>query len=571
MKNNLPKIKIKITPSWIQVIPDNVKKVNLPYRVARTKNYYKIPNTLLNYVHLSNYNSIENPRKTQIAWKKHFVEHDNHNLLALMEKLKTNEQKGLIHINKKVGSELWSFLYNHQKITAYLSLVNNSYGLFLDMGAGKTIAALQVAYIRLARRQTDRVLIVAPANVMTVWTDEIQRLEQEYNITGFDYQLLVGSKAQRIEILKKTNNKVYIINYEMVATLEKEIREKNFNMFILDESARVKDPSTQVTKSLTTIAEGIRYKLLLTGTPIKNTSLDIQPQMNILQNSGIYQPFPENYYAFRASYFRQKYKKKFAPWVLDKENDVKVNKLIYSTAIRYESDECTTLPKLVKQNIEFEMSPEMVTYYDSIKENIITTIKGKEVKTKIALTKIMKLAQITSGFISDSKGTNIRLNKSPKLDIIEELISETKEKVVIFCKFRETILMLKERIGKEAVLYYGGMTHAQKERAKEEFKNNPKKRIFISQIKSGGVGLNLQKTSHYTIFCELDYSSADYDQAVKRTHRNGQEHKCIVINIICKNSIDVHLLDIINSKRSSAAQILRTVIRKLEKEPRRKK
>ena len=136
-------IQLKWNRSWIYIKALDKKEINLPYKVRKNKEgVYVIPNTPYNFVYVTekNESDIENYNKTLIQWEKDFKEADNKDRRALMESLKTNETKAVENIKevlKSKGIILWDFLYNHQIISTYLSLSNHSYGLFLEMGAGK--------------------------------------------------------------------------------------------------------------------------------------------------------------------------------------------------------------------------------------------------------------------------------------------------------------------------------------------------------------------------------------------------------------------------------------------------
>jgi superfamily II DNA or RNA helicase len=427
-----------------------------------------------------------------------------------------------------------------------------------------TISSLQVAATRLAKGQVDYVLVVCPASIMrAVWKAEIDNIRSRYKDANLTYEVLDGTKDERIHRLKTSKSKIYILNYEMLAKLLPNLINKGFGMLIFDESTRIKNPASQVTKAAHELAKRSRYNLILTGTPIPNKEMDIHAQMNVLQVNSYFHPLTINFFSFRNRYFFRPTAYRFAPFILKKDKKDELNRRIYSLAVSYKRDECVQLPPLTIQTIPCHMTPEQTLSYNELKENVLTEIRGRAVSAPIAITKLLRLAQITAGFSMDVNGNPVRFDTKPKINTVVELIDSIQDKVVVFCRFRETIKILKEELGDIAVTFYGDDSKHQKDKALESFKKS--KKVLIAQLQSGGVGLNLQHAS-YCIFCELDFSPANYLQAIARIYRTGQKKKCTVYVTMCAGTIDEHLFDVINKKKISADKLLKTVVSKLENE-----
>jgi len=531
-------------------------------------NIYRIPNTLFNFNYVTQKNTTKELNKIKTAWKEEYIKYDNKNLKKTMEYLKLNEEEAIRKIKtnlKARGLELWPFLYNHQIICTYLCLKNNGYGLFLDMGGGKTKTSLQIANLRMERDNSEATLIVCPANIMRpVWESQINELADWVKDKTLTCEVLDGTYEERVALLKNKTPKFFILNYEMLMKLLPELINKRFNMLIFDESTRIKNPQAQATKAAQELAKRARYKLILSGTPIANKELDIHSQLNTIQLSSLYNPLPLNYYAFKNTYFAKAFNRPFAPWILRRDRREELNNAIYSMAIKYSRYECKDLPPVVTQIIPCQMTKDQARAYVSLKDKVLTEIKGKAIKAQIALTKLLRLSQVTSGFSVDIHGNTVKFDVQPKLDTVCELVEEIPDKVIIFCRFVETIKELKRRLGDQAVEYYGEINKTEKNKNLHKFEHDNKK-VLIAQIQSGGVGLNLQYAS-YIIFCETDWSSMNYEQAVARIQRDGQKaDKCTVYVCMCPETIDQHLYEVIKEKKSSADKVLKTVMKGLKK------
>lgn len=557
-------IEIKSTVAWLYVY-DIDGKCTLPLGAVKVKDrVYRLPHTPYHISYVVDNNKLSN--KEMISnWHKEFKKHDNQNLENIMKLLKSNETKYVPELKKtfsKSKMNLWDMLMNHQVLTTYLALRNNSYGIFFDMGAGKTLTSLQIASIRLEKQQTESVLIVAPAPLMRpVWESHLTMIRDRYN-KDITYEVLDGTRLDRIKQLKETKSMFYIINYEMLAKLHAALVAKGFNMLIFDESTRIKNNKAKTTTVALDLAARMRYKLVLSGTPIQTTELDIHSQIAVLEQGSFFNPLPMNFYAFRNKWFYQPNNYKFAPFLLRKDKKEELNKAIYSMSIRYKAEECIQLPPISIQKLYFDMDKTQKGIYKSIKDNLITYISNHNVQAHIAITKLMKLAEVTSGFVIDDSGKAVRFSNNPKLDMVEELVEEINDKTVIFCRFKETIKILKHRLSqtKHVVTYFGEDTKKSKEEALHKFEHDKDTKVFIAQLASGGFGLNLQ-FAHHMIFCELDY--LNYKQSLARIRRNGQLHKCFAYILMGKNTIDEDMFNLAQNKDNNAEAVLKTIMRRL--------
>lgn len=560
-------IQLKATRSWIYIKHLNGDIPVFPCRVKEVKkDVYKIPNTPFHINFMLGKNEVQDKEDTYKEWRDDFAKYDNRNLKQIMEHLKTNEGTvvdKIIQNHKDKDIFLWPFLYKHQVICTHLGLMNNGYGLFLEMGSGKSVVSLQIATARLKKGNTDAVLIVSPANIMRpVWETQINTIKQWTNEPSLTCEILDGTKDERIMQLLNSKANFFVINYEMLEKMEPYLINKGFNMIIFDESTRIKNIKAHSTRTALELSRRTRYKLILSGTPIANKELDIHCQVNTLQYSSNYNPLYLNYYAFRNHYFMKLNNRPFAPLILKKDKREELTNSIYAQAIRYSKKECIDLPPVITQIVPCQMTKEQITSYLDLKEKIITEIRGHEIKAQFAITKILRLAQITSGFSNDIHGNAVRFSIQPKLDTVCDLVEDIPSKVIIFCRFKETIKALKERLGNQALTYFGEVSKKDKNNNLLKFENEDYK-VLIAQTQSGGIGLNLQFAS-YIIFCELDWSSMNYEQAVSRIHRDGQKaDKCTVYVCMCPKTIDEHLYEVIKEKKNTADKALKTVMRSL--------
>ena len=200
---------------------------------------------------------------------------------------------------------------------------------------------------------------------------------------------------------------------------------------------------------------------------------------------------------------------------------------------------------LMNENEYYEELKKITLLTDSQRKmiaNAKATQKLNKTLAAEAIVKIEKLKQIVA------KG---KLNKV--YEFIDNFLMYD-EKLLIFAKHQEIYKKLIDKYKDISVHIVGGMTSKQKDKAVEEFQNNPDVKLFIGALDAAGVGLNLTK-SNTVAFIELGWTSAIHDQAEDRAHRIGQKDFVKCYYFYCEKTIDEQILELIEKKRNITANI----------------
>lgn len=116
------------------------------------------------------------------------------------------------------------------------------------------------------------------------------------------------------------------------------------------------------------------------------------------------------------------------------------------------------------------------------------------------------------------------------------------EKIVLICFHREVIETLAEKLKEHKIgvaVYYGGMSDAQKEKAKNSFTGDGNCRVFIGQIVASGTGLDgLQTATGDMLFVEWSWVADENLQAWSRLDRIGQKNPVLVRFAGLEGSLD---------------------------------
>lgn len=197
-------------------------------------------------------------------------------------------------------------------------------------------------------------------------------------------------------------------------------------------------------------------------------------------------------------------------------------------------------------------------YNDLVKESYAELGKSEVTVTNV-LTRLLRLSQLTGGFIGDDEGNAPQRISTAKLsaleDIVEQVLQEGK-KLVIIARFVAEIKAISKLLEKRSIRYsciMGGVKD--REEQVTAFQNDPNTQVFIGQIATAGLGITLTAASTMVFYSE-DYSMSNYEQAKARIHRVGQEENCTYIYLVAKDTVDEKVLEALRSK----ADLARTLV-----------
>jgi len=441
-------------------------------------------------------------------------------------------------------------------------LLSQGAALLMEMGTGKTITSIAITGALYQSGKINRVLVVAPLSIVGVWDEEFAKF------AGFDYNLAVleGTGAKKVETLRnlgwyklRGGNEppplaVAVVNYESAWRLEKEITDWKPDLVIADEGHKIKTHNISASKAMHRIGTKAAYRLLLTGTVITNRALDVFSQYKFL-NSAI---FGNSFYSFRNRFFDMTGYGNHTP-VLKKSMTDELMKRLHCIAFRATKAECLDLPETTDTIRTVELEPTaMKVYRDLVKESY-AELGEKEITAANILTRLLRLSQLTGGFIGDDEGgtpQNISRAKLNALsDILEEAVQEGKKLVIIarFVAEIKAICKLLEKQGIGYSLVMGGVTD--REEQVRRFQTDPDVQVFVGQIAVAGLGLTLTAASTL-VFYSTDYSMSNHEQAKARIHRVGQKFPCTYIYLSAKGTVDEKVMTALHDKADLARMLV---------------
>lgn len=470
-----------------------------------------------------------------------------------------------------------------------------NYALFMEMGTGKSLTTIGILIKKYQEAGHPlRTIIFAPPLVIPNWVNEWAKYS---NLPRELVLPLYGSGAKRMKnFLKNKDARVIITNYEslQMKDLFEEFKKWQPEAMVCDESHKLKSTTSKRSKLMHELSNPVFFKragsnplkYILTGTAILNTPMDIFQQFKILDGG---ETFGLNEWAFRAKYFVDRNARmpshirfpKWEPKNLKQDNfDAKaeINLKIYTKAYRKTKDECLDLPPHLRVEIPVAMSVEQIRLYKEMKNDFITYYQKNPVVAPLALTKLGRLMEICSGFVTIEKETGrekIALKDNPKLDALRELLfdimEDPKAKVIIWTVYTETYKMIKDVCDEQnlvAVEVHGGVSAAQKRLNVDSFNEDPNVRVFIGHPGSGGIGINLVVAGCDITFSR-SYSLADHLQAESRNHRGGAKEagheKITHYDLTMNDSVDQLATKVLANKEDMSEKVLSRIVEELRR------
>jgi len=404
-----------------------------------------------------------------------------------------------------------------------------------------------------------RALVVAPLSVVGVWEEEFVKY------ADFDYTFAVLSgvgskKAKTLHSLNGSGLLIAVVNYESAWRLEKEISAWKPDLVIADEGHKIKCHSIAASKAMHRLGAKAAYRLLLTGTIITNKAIDVFSQYKFLNPS----IFGNSFYSFRNRHFDMQGYGQHTP-VLKKSMEPELTKKLHSIAFRATKAECLDLPETTDIVRHVELEPAAMKVYRDLVKHSYAELDDKDqgahetITATNILTRLLRLSQLTGGFIGDDESNTPKQISRAKLDTLHDLVDQSVQecgKLVVIARFVpeiKAICAMIERMGIGYSLIKGGVTDRNEQIAR--FQNDPETLVFIGQIATAGLGITLTAASTL-VFYSLDYSMSNFEQAKARIHRVGQKEPCTYIYLIAKGTVDEKVLKTLREKADLARMLV---------------
>ena len=450
--------------------------------------------------------------------------------------------------------------FDHQIDGLNYGLIHDRWLLGDEQGLGKTKQVIDIAVAK-KLMGAKRCLIICGVNGLKWnWQNEIQTHSNEsgwilgQRVRKKSGKIYVGSTKDKLDDLKNLDQikSFFIItnveslrNADICEALKTLCKRGEIDICATDECHKMKNPSSQQGKGWLKVQPEIR--IAMSGTPLMNTPLDLFIVLKWLGYEKHAMYAFKNHYCVMGGYGGYE--------IVGYKNMPELQERVNSIMLRRLKEDALDLP----EKIYIDEYVDMTAKQEQVYKEVSMEIKANIDKIKIAnnpLAELIRLRQATgyTGILSSA------IQESAKIDRLEEIIEESvanNRKVVIFSNWTQMTNPIYNRLSNnyKGVIITGETGDVDRQVNVNHFQNNPDCKFILGTIGAMGTGLTLTAGT-VVVFMDHPWTRAAYDQAVDRCHRIGQKNQLTIYNLLCKNTIDERIWEIVQKKGMMADAII---------------
>ncbi len=348
-----------------------------------------------------------------------------------------------------------------------------------------------------------RFLVICPASVIVNWCREIEAKSDliAYNLHDKDRDAHFRTWSEE--------GGVAVTNYESLENHFVIEEDFDIDMIIVDEAHYIKNTEAKRSKNVLHLCDHTDRILFMTGTPLENNVNEMIRLMDYLQHD-----VAQRAQQVSMTAYADDFKDKISPVYYRRKRESVLSELPDLTDIKEWCD----------------MTPEDERAYED---------------------------DVLTGSFMDVRRVSWRnadyLNTSAKVQRLREIVEDATEdgrKILVFSFFLDTLEKIRTIFGEKCVgVINGAVPVEERQNIVDAFEAAPPGSVLSAQIQSGGTGLNIQSAS-VVILCEPQYKPSTENQAIGRAHRMGQTRDVLVYRLLCPNTVDERMIEIIENKQA---------------------
>jgi SNF2 family DNA or RNA helicase len=444
-----------------------------------------------------------------------------------------------------------AFSYQAEAVQAIRNL--DYAAIFHEQGLGKSKIAIDLMLYWLEKRVIDTVLFIVKKGLIKNW-------EKELAAHTFMKPKIISQNRRSNYYAFNAPSRLMLAHFE-VLTSELD----RFKLFlkardvaiIVDESAKIKNPESTITKAFFELAPLFKKRIIMTGTPVANRPYDIWSQIWFLDQG---KSLGNNFSKFKHD--------------ANLSNELAENHLrrgefegtiesifscISTFAVREtKSSGIIELPQKIIKTVRTDWEKHQYNLYRQVKEEMRAVVVREGIPTEDnaepVLKRLLRLVQVASNPLLVDESYHSTPGKVETLEDIVSAACQKGEKCIIWSSFTNNVDWLTKRLSTfGSCKVHGKCDIERRNRTIDQFLNDPCTRILVATPQAAKEGLTLTVSNH-VIFYDRTFSLDDYLQSQDRIHRISQKKICYIYNLIMNDSID-ECVDILLKGKHLAAQL----------------
>lgn len=448
---------------------------------------------------------------------------------------------------------------------ATMSRLNCGAILADDMGLGKTVQVLALlAHERETAAESSRLaphlgavaaagptLLVCPMSVVGNWQREAQRFTP-------DLRVLVHHGSSRLSgaefAAAVRDSDLVVTTYALLARDAALLSEQQWERIVLDEAQHIKNAATRQSRAARALPA--RHRLALTGTPVENRLEELRALFDFAMPKLLGSP--------------QSFRARFAVPIERERDQHAIDRLRLITdpfvlrRLKTDPAVISDLPEKLEMTVRANLTVEQAALYQAVVDDMLEKLKdakGMARKGAVlgALTRLKQVCNHPAHYLGDGSPILRRgSHRSGKLALVEDVLDAVLadgEKALLFTQFREfgdlVLPYLTERFGTPIPFLHGGVSKQRRDDMVTGFQRDDGPPLMLLSLKAGGTGLNLTAANH-VIHLDRWWNPAVENQATDRAFRIGQQRAVQVRKLVCVDTIEERIDEMISGKRQLA-------------------
>lgn len=449
------------------------------------------------------------------------------NVIVMPHKLE--ETKILRNLGIKVPSPItvdynWpgTFIpFKHQYETSSFMTLHKRCFVLLDMGLGKSIAALWAADWLMQQGVIRKALILSTLSCLDpTWYRELFR-----NLMHRTGIVVHGTKQQRMAALCEDVD-FFIMNHHGMLVMKDELPKRDdIDLVIVDEAAMLRNSQTQIYKNFKRYLRPDQWLWMLTGKPCPNGPTDAWALARLVAPDRV----PQFFTRWKDETMRKVSMFKWVP----REGSTQRMYDAMQPSIRYEKKDCLDLPPVIYSDRECPLSEMQQAWYRMMKSQLVVYAKEHQVTAVNAAIQLGKLLQICAGAVKTDAGEYIALDAKPRLAVLDECLEQAKAKAIVLVPYTGALRGVLEHLQKQglrAELVDGSTSRSKRAEIFAGFQGNGGVDYLVAHPRVVSHGLNLTAADTIVWFSPV-HSLDIYDQANERMARPGQKLTTNIVHI----------------------------------------
>lgn len=411
-------------------------------------------------------------------------------------------------------------------------------------GMGKTLGA-----IALHRKLSHRTVVVCPVVAQGVWRREFDKW-----LPGT--RIAIDAPTPDAQVVITTYDKIKdpkaddpLKQRRTGANRLHALQRWSPDLLILDEAQYFKSPSTARTRAVWKLAAAATYKLLLSGTPA-HSPLDWWSQFRVVAP---HEPiFRQTYQEFKAANVVLQQGPGGVNYPMRGRGGAMITKDAFQDTVKAMAPYVHAVAKSAL-NLPEPLVEEVPVYLNSAERKAYTQMETMlraelhdetEANAVIVLTKMLRLAQIAAGHVTNEAGATVDIGHSKTAATLELLEQRDEEKVVVACRFRQDIARLRDELvkaGRPVEVIDGSVSAIHRTRNENWFQHQDHNGVMLLQYQAGGVAITLHRASSL-IMHTLPLSVIQWQQMLARVHRIGTMTNVSILYPLVEDTLEEVLL-----------------------------